>query len=65
MVVGVHGGLLGSEGSGRGWSGSVWSALAVGVYAGLLLSVLAVCLTWLISLSLLATVRGGPSFLGP
>jgi hypothetical protein len=39
--------------------------LAVGVIAGLLLSVLAVCLSWLISLPLLATVRGGTSFLGP
>src|SRR5471032_1446287 len=39
--------------------------LAVGVYAGLLLSALVVCLCWLFSLSLLATVRGGTSFLCP
>jgi hypothetical protein len=31
----------------------------------LLLSGLAVCLGWLISLSLIATARGGASFLGP
>jgi len=40
-------------------------ALAVGVNAGLLLSALAVCVSWMFSLSLLATVRGGTSFLGP
>src|SRR5258707_825620 len=40
-------------------------ALAVGFIAGLLLSVFVVCLSWLISLSLLATVRGGTSFLCP
>src|SRR5471032_3411523 len=40
-------------------------ALAVEVIAGLLLSVLVVCLSWLFSLSLLATVRGGASFLCP
>src|SRR5471032_2871557 len=39
--------------------------LAVEVIAGLLLSVLVVCLCWLFSLSLLATVRGGTSFLCP
>src|SRR5476651_2321710 len=40
-------------------------ALAVLVIAGLLLSALAVCLSELFSLSLLATVRGGTSFLCP
>ena len=40
-------------------------ALAVGVYAGLLLLGLAVCVSELFSLSLLATARGGASFLGP
>jgi len=40
-------------------------ALAVGVFAGLLLSVLVVCESWIFSLSLLATVRGGTSFLCP
>jgi hypothetical protein len=39
--------------------------LAVGVYAGLVLSALAVCMSRIFSLSLLATVRGGTSFLGP
>ena len=39
--------------------------LAVWVNAGLLLSVLVVCLSWLISLALLATARGGASFLCP
>jgi hypothetical protein len=33
-------------------------ALAAGVNAGVLLSVLVVCLSWMFSLSLLATVRG-------
>src|SRR5476651_1470648 len=41
------------------------SGLAVGVDAGLLLSRLAVYLGLLISLSLLATVRGSTSFLCP
>src|SRR5471032_489119 len=41
------------------------AALAVGVNAGLLLSRLVVCLGLPISLSLLATVRGGTSFLCP
>src|SRR5476649_2328936 len=36
--------------------------LAVGVSAGLLLSALAVCMSRIFSLSLLATVRGGTSF---
>jgi hypothetical protein len=57
----------------RTWSvfGGGWvevlgcSGLAVGVYAGLLLSAFVVCLNWLISLALLATVRGGTSFLCP
>ena len=39
--------------------GSQVPAAAVGVNAGLLLSALAVCVSWLFSLSLLATVRGG------
>jgi hypothetical protein len=39
--------------------------LAVGVSAGLVLPVLVVCLCSLFSLSLLATVRGGTSFLCP
>ena len=71
-VDGVDGG-----GGADGWGGAV-IALAVGVVAGLpgscvsgrgsaglLLSGLAVCLSWLFSLSLLATARGGASFLGP
>src|SRR5471030_304503 len=41
------------------------SGLVVGVYARLLLSGLVVCLNWMSSLSLLATVRGGTSFLCP
>ena len=41
------------------------SRLAVGVIAGLLLSALVVYLSELISLSLLATARGGASFLCP
>ena len=40
-------------------------ALAVGVNAGLLLSALVVCVSRIFSLSLLATVRGGTSFLCP
>src|SRR5476649_1560856 len=40
-------------------------ALAVWVNAGLLLSALAVCISRIFSLSLLATVRGGTSFLCP
>ncbi len=39
--------------------------LVVGVYAGLLLSALVVCESRIFSLSLLATVRGGTSFLCP
>ena len=39
--------------------------LAVGVNAGLLLSALVVCVSRMFSLALLATVRGGTSFLGP
>jgi hypothetical protein len=38
---------------------------AVRVYAGAVLSALVVCLSWLFSLALLATVRGGTSFLCP
>ena len=44
-------------------SGCQVLGLAVGVHAGLLLSVLAVCMSRIFSLSLLATVRGGTSFL--
>jgi hypothetical protein len=40
-------------------------ALAVGFIAGLLLSALVVCVIRIFSLSLLATVRGGTSFLCP
>src|SRR5471032_3324528 len=40
-------------------------ALAVGVTAGLLLLKLAVCMSRIFSLSLLATVRGSTSFLCP
>jgi ABC-type anion transport system duplicated permease subunit len=43
----------------------VVSGLVVGVNAGLLFLRLVVYLGWLISLSLLATVRGGTSFLCP
>jgi hypothetical protein len=46
------------------WRGLVLG-VEVGVAAGLLLSALVVCLGWLISLSLLATARGGASFLFP
>ena len=53
LVVGVGAGL------------HVVLGLAVWVDAGLLLSALVVCLSYLISLPLLATVRGGASFLGP
>jgi hypothetical protein len=50
-------------GGGWGWPGGL--ALAVGFNAGLVLSELAVCLSRIFSLSLLATARGGASFLGP
>jgi hypothetical protein len=40
-------------------------ALALGVIAGLVFSVFVVCLGSLTSLSLLATARGGASFLFP
>jgi hypothetical protein len=46
----------------RGWS---VLGLAVGVNAGLLLSAVVVCESWIFSLSLLATVRGSTSFLCP
>ena len=50
----------------RGWGVSCQvPALAVGGSAGLLLFRLVDCLGWLISLSLLATARGGASFLCP
>src|SRR5476651_832423 len=39
--------------------------LVVGVSAGLVLSALVVCMSRIFSLSLLATVRGGTSFLCP
>ncbi|CAN7765897.1 hypothetical protein LJR034_007413 [Caballeronia sp. LjRoot34] len=39
--------------------------LVGGVYAGLVLSAVVVCVTQIFSLSLLATVRGGTSFLCP
>ena len=46
--------LIVLEVSGLGWAGLVLaSGLAVGVSAGLLLSVLVVCVSWLISLALL------------
>ncbi len=48
-----------------GWAGTGLSALVVGVSAGLLLLTLARVEYWLYFLSLLATVRGGTSFLGP
>ncbi len=54
--------MLVGSGFGPGWSGS---GLAVGVSAGLVLSVLVVCESRIFSLSLLATVRGGTSFLCP
>ena len=55
--------LIVLEVSGLGWAGLVLaSGLAVGVSAGVLLSALAVCLSWLISLALLATVGGVISF---
>ncbi|MEA3095323.1 MAG: hypothetical protein QOJ04_6665 [Caballeronia sp.] len=47
-----------------GWMGALLG-LAVWFIAGLVLSVLVVRLGWLISLSLLATARGGASFLFP
>jgi hypothetical protein len=50
LVVGVNAGLL-------------LLSLVVGVNAGLLLLSLVVYLGWLICLSLLATARGGASFL--
>jgi hypothetical protein len=56
QVVRLTGGVYG---------GVVLSALVVGVYAGLALSALVVCVSWLIFLSLLATARGGASFLCP
>ena len=48
-----------------GLHGSLVAGLAVGVSAGLLLSRFSRVLCWLISLSLLATARGGASFLCP
>ncbi len=66
LVVRVYAGVVGSGVSGRG-SMLGWSVLglAVGVYAGLVLSMLAACESRIFSLSLLATVRGGTSFLCP
>jgi len=43
----------------------LFSVLVVGGNAGLLLSALVVCVSRIFSLSLLATARGGASFLGP
>ena len=48
-----------------GFWGAGGFGMAVGVYAGLVLSAVVVCLGLLISLSLLATARGGASFLCP
>jgi hypothetical protein len=45
------------------WGGGSWSV--VGVSAGLLLRMFARVIYWQYFLSLLATVRGGTSFLGP
>jgi hypothetical protein len=60
---------FGFAGVGGAWAlvdaGLVLLKLAVGVNAGLLLSALAVCMSRIFSLSLLATARGGASFLGP
>src|ERR1700712_4239023 len=47
------------------WGDCQVPGLAVWVFAGLLLSAFVACLGWLISLSLLATARGGASFLCP
>jgi hypothetical protein len=53
-------------GFGRGeWFDAGVLALAIWVNAGLLLSELVVCVSWIFSLSLLATARGGASFLCP
>jgi len=60
---------FGLVGFGVSWSefmpGCLVPGLVVGVNAGLLLSVLVVCESRIFSLSLLATVRGGTSFLCP
>ncbi len=50
---------------GLGWFGWAVLGLAVGVYAGVVLSAVVVCVSRIFSLSLLATVRGGTSFLCP
>src|SRR5471032_2372671 len=60
-----NGGMVGSVLAVGVSAGLVGLVLAVGVIAGLLLSALAVCLSELFSLSLLATARGGASFLCP
>ena len=65
LVVGGGAGLVVSALVVGGGAGLVLSALVVGVYAGLVLSALVVCSCWLFSLSLLATARGGASFLCP
>ncbi len=65
LAVGVNAGVLLSVLVVGVNAGVVLSVLAVGVYAGLLLSVLVVCESRIFSLSLLATVRGGTSFLCP
>src|ERR1700710_936008 len=56
--------MLGS-GVGAGLVFSVFSVLVVGVIAGLLLSRSSRGMSWMFSLSLLATARGGASFLCP
>src|SRR5471030_2001269 len=61
FALGVGGGVLVVGGR----LGCQVPALAVGVNAGLVLSALVVCLSRIFSLSLLATVRGGTSFLCP
>ena len=58
-LLAVGGGVV------EGMLGCQVPALAVGVNAGLLLSALVVCMSRIFSLSLLATARGGASFLCP
>jgi len=65
LVVGVSAGLLLSMLVVGVSAGLLLSMLVVGVSAGLLLSMLVVCVSRIFSLSLLATVRGGTSFLCP
>jgi hypothetical protein len=63
--LGVDAGLVLSVLAVGVYAGVVLSVLAVGVYAELVLSALAVCESRIFSLSLLATARGGASFLCP